>query len=489
MELYELKSYILDSCDFLGIKVKETKPGVYHIKIPEIYRDDFNGLVEIDITFEKNTDPNLTYVTFESFFTQRLAKIVADKNTGTGSGTKILKLDDCIKTIKSKFPACETTIINREIDQTHYLYIWFKTTIRGNMIEEYLKGFKYDMKSEVIDEVTEDINMLLENINEELIDNIDESILDKMIAKLLDVAQQDARNFINKKKMENEELLQKEIQRINEYYDLLESENQLAETSKGGSTRDELELLKKERSSLIDQQIKKFRFNETDATIEPVAILLLRLLVEKATLQITNKFGSVKIELEATKNDKIKCALTKDKDGPFTVTSDHLIVKTEKTFNCVTCGNLYDHSKRNKCKLCNEEICTHCVVISAISNDKICTKHSSVCQICLETVATDELYLCANCNQFYCKKCNPSNICSLCNSLTPVSSITPQLKLIIDLLPADISARKYEYAEIGNRIAVLGKGLLFKNFYLVYDKKEKKIIELQKFNIFGKKKK
>jgi hypothetical protein len=55
-------------------------------------------------------------------------------------------------------------------------------------------------------------------------------------------------------------------------------------------------------------------------------------------------------------------------------------------------------------------------------------------------------------------------------------------------MPNSIKSKKFEYAEKGNRIALLGKGLLFKEFFVIYDKKEDRVVEIQEFGLFNKRK-
>lgn len=487
MELYELKQYILDSCEFLGMEVYETNPGVFDIHIPDKFRDEFNGLNNIQVCFEKTSDHKLTYLTFESFFTQKVAKLVANINAGVGTGSKSLKLIENINYIKSKLPSCNIFITEQSQEVCDYIYIWFKTTVRGNLIEEYLNGFKYNLNEKKVEYIKEDINILLKDVKEEILPGINTDTLDKVLNDLLLVAKSDAEKFIENKKSDTKELLEKEIKRINDYYDMLLSENQLAETSKGNSPKSELELLQIERQGLINQQYKKYEYKTHDAIVEPIAILLLRQFKEIATAQINNDYGKTSMNLRAGDSVNICCSLTNEHDGPFTITSDNLIISVHKVFDCSSCKKHLDTSKENNCKICNLSICNDCKQVSIISKASICQEHTYQCQSCTKTVASDELHLCSNCNQFYCKNCNQSDVCTICNSLEPMIGITPQIKTILNLLPDDFSAKKYEVSEKGNRVAILGKGTLFKSFFIVYDKLNNRLLEKQKYGMFNRK--
>ncbi|TCS75741.1 hypothetical protein EDD64_106119 [Effusibacillus lacus] len=156
--------------------------------------------------------------------------------------------------------------------------------------------------------------------------------------------------------------------------------------------------------------------------------------------------------------------------------------------HCSSCSQLFDYYKKSHCKVCSDSLCTDCRTISSISNVSLCSKHVQQCETCLESAAVDEYHLCTQCNQFCCTRCNPDKICSLCSSLKPVAGITPQINKILSLVGGKVSSKKFEYAEKGNRIALLGKGLMFKDFFVVFDKKEEKIISLQHYGLFNKKK-
>ncbi|GAA0381299.1 hypothetical protein [Bacillus horti] len=488
MELYELKPYIIESCDYLGIDIKEISSDILLIQIPDNLKDELNGINNTKVSFVKTSDPNITYLTFESFFTQKIAQLVADRNTGIGTGTKLLKLDAPTNYIKAQLPSCNIQLLDISQENTDYLFIWFKTTVRGNLVEEYLKGFKYNLKEDKVETYNEDINFLLEDIKDELLLDVNEAHLDTVLREMLSLAKEDAEIFIEKKKIENKEILDKEIKRINDYYDMLYYENQLAESSKGVTPKEELELLQREREGLISQQIHKYEYKSHDTTIEPIAILMLRQTVETATVHAVNNYGQISLHINAENTISLECALTNDTNGPFTITSDDMIVQVDNAFNCSECNRLLDKSKESSCKVCDQKICNDCEEISSLSRASLCHDHTQRCQSCIEVVASDEFHLCVNCNQFYCLKCNESSLCSLCKSLQPIQGVTPQVNQIINLLPNDFSAKKYESSEKGNRVNLLGKGTLFKSFLIVFDKNTNTIIEKQKYGLFNKKK-
>ncbi|MDY7221471.1 hypothetical protein [Halalkalibacterium halodurans] len=491
MELYELKPYILESCHFLGMKVHQMTTSKWKIFFPEKYRDEFNGQEEMVITFEKTNDPHTTYITFESYFTQKIAQLVAEYNSGVSSGTITTTIQTHLDKLKDSFPDCNLQVTSSVFERSDFIMVWFKTTVNLYLTEEYLKGFKYSLKTGTFENVPseEKLNDFLDEIKEEQITDISYDLIDGAIQKLYAIAQEDAQTFITEKLKDHEATLQKEINRINEYYDLLESENELAESSKGLTPEEELALLKKERKNLIDQQIKKSRIQQQEVTIEPVAILLLKENNESAKVTVESSFGTVNIDLISKTESNINCSVTNESIGPFTITSDNLIAKTNRVFKCSNCHKCLGDHKKKTCVVCSSELCDECKEVSAISHSTLCHNHATECQSCLHTISAEELNLCANCNQFYCTDCNPSGKCHICNSFKPVVTITPQLHEILKSLPENMQAKKFDVSERGNRINLLGKGLIFKSFLIVYDKTSHSIIYTDKYNLFGRKSK
>ncbi|WP_062110043.1 hypothetical protein [Bacillus niameyensis] len=489
MHLYELEPYILTSCKFLGLKATKISPSIWNIKIPQKFINEFNGQEEISISFEKNNNPKIMFITFESYFTQKIAELVAEYNSGVSSGIRIHSIQPKLQSLKKSFSDCELNIESSTLDNNYYILIWFKTTVNLNLTEEYLKCFKYNIKTGNLETPPNDdeCKALLFSIKEELIVDLPDDLIDKSLNKLYSIAKEDAEVFVQQKQEENSRALQEEVKRINQYYDLLISENEVAESSKGLSPEEEHEYLKKERESLIEQQIFKYNIRQKEVTIEPVALLLLNDKTESAIVQVSNEYGRTVVDLTAKKTPEVNCSITGTTNGPFTITSDNLIVRTDSVFSCSNCNKSLGTNKMNNCGVCHTDLCPECIKISAISQSTLCKSHYKECQTCLNTVSSEELHLCNNCGQFCCKSCNLTNICELCRSLKPISSVTPQIKQILDLLPSEVKAKKYDSAIKGNRIAILGRGSLFKSFFIVYDQPSQKIITTHKYGLFNKK--
>jgi hypothetical protein len=488
MQLFQLKDYIKESCAFLGIDVVTVSEHLMRITIPQHLKNEFSGVVDYEISLIKTSNPKQTYITFESFFTQKIAELVAEQNHGVGHILLQNPINLIVQEIARKLPNCEIRVEDKEEVKTDKLYVWCKTTVHGQLIEEYLKGFMVDVETCNVTPLVKDLEQIINEGTSIYIDGLSRENIDFALTNVLNEATKDAQCFVEKIKKQTDSQLNKEIERITEYYDTLIADNQAGETSKGNDPKTEMDLLIREREALIHQQELKFSMSESEVKIEPVAILLARNVVEQATLKIHSKDGYIHFNVDGENPINIHCPISDSTEGPFTVTSENILVDEKHTFVCKTCNKLFDTRKLNECMVCTELICLSCMTMSSVSKLPLCNIHIINCNICLGACAESEQHLCTNCNQFYCSNCNPGNLCPLCDSIEPISSITPTVQRILKAMPNSIKSKKFEYAEKGNRIALLGKGLLFKEFFVIYDKKEDRVVEIQEFGLFNKRK-
>lgn len=488
LELYHLKDYIKESCKFLGIEVTPFSEDVLRIGIPNILLDEFAGVREYWISFVRTSDPKQTYITYESFFTQKLAKLVAERNHGVSHIFKRYSITSLINQVNRLFPNCKVEITDKNQSEQDMLYIWCKTTIQSNLIEEYLKGFQFDFKTKTVVPLNEEISQILAGSQEKTIEGIEKEEVEDAVRKIIKESEKDAEQFVRNVTKQTVSQLQKEIQRITEYYDTLISENQLAETSKGKDSKEEIKLITSERESLIYQQKLKYSLTEKDITIEPVSLLFLRSSIENAVVHVYKGKGHYRFTLIGDQTLDLSCAVSGSREGAFTVTVDNLIVNEQNSFNCSSCKQVYDNRISSKCKVCRDSLCPSCKSESVVSKLPLCNSHALTCATCLESCAENEQHLCKHCNQFYCRNCNPGTMCPLCISMAPLNSVTPSVQRILVALSQNFKSKKYDYAEKGNRIALLGKGMLFKEFFLIYDKLTDQIIEMQEYGMFNKKK-
>lgn len=488
MEYFELKDYIKESCKFLGIGYEKISEDLMYVRIPEHLVNEFSGVSEYQISFVKTSHSKQTYITFESFFTQKLAKLVAQHNHGVGHIVKYLQIEPIVNYVTSVFPNCTVTVDNSQLVQADHLYGWCKTTIHGQLIEEYIKGFQVELESGFVTPIAESLEAVLRHASDETIDGLTQENINHALTKALEAANQDAEQFVESIKQQTKEQLQTEINRITSYYETLIQEHQSAETSKGHDPKTERELLVQEREALIQQQKIKFSITESEVVIEPVALLLARNMIEHGSVLVRNDFGQVNFQIQGDKRLEIHCEIDGSRKGPFTITSENAVVTEKHAFLCTSCTKLFDDRKLHSCFVCADSLCPSCITLSSISKLPLCHQHHLQCPTCLKHCAEKEQHLCSNCNQFYCSHCNAGNLCCLCSNLTSIHAVTPIIQRIIMGFPNAIKAKKFDYSEKGNRIALLGKGLMFKEFFVVYDKREERVIEFQKFGLFNKRK-
>lgn len=473
---------------FLGIEVTTISDNLLHIIIPQHLVNEFSGVSEYQISFIKTSNPKQTYITVESFFTQKIAKLVAEKNHGIGHILKQHKIELLVNRISSMFPNCEITLENKQQVKSDILYVWCKTTVHGQLIEEYLKGFQVDIDTNEVIPLQDNLDQILHGTTNAQLEGLSKEKLHQALSIILAEANKDAEHFIDKIAKQAKEQLLIEINRITSYYDSLIADNQIGETSKGNDPKTEIEVLTKEREALINQQQIKFSFSESEVVIEPVALLVARNIIEQGSVRITNNYGHTLLHLIGNKKLDVHCALNGSTEGPFTITSENLLVSEKNTFVCETCNKLFDDRMLNKCNVCKDPICKSCMTISSVSRQPLCNTHQIQCHNCLQTCAENEQHLCTNCNQFYCRNCNPGSMCHLCSSISPMSAITPTIHRILMAMPVPIKSKKFECSEKGNRVGLIGKGIMFKEFFVVYDKKEDRIVEIQQFGLFNKRK-
>lgn len=487
MKIYELEEYVLDACAFLDIEVDKVDSHQYRIQIPDPLILEFHANDEFYLAFEKTSDAKFTYVTTESFFTQTLARIVADTNDGVSSGSRHMGIDKPLTRLHAMFPDAKVNVDERETNTSELLYIWFKASFQGVMLEEYLQGFVLNMSINKVSKVDEDISSLLRDISEELIETWDTERFKQAFEQIEEGAIQDANAFLSKKQHDMNAILDKEIARINEFYDNKEAENQFAETARDLSPEEHIQELRRERDGLIAQQKLKYAVEHADTLLDPVAFLLLRQQVETARVHVNGKYGKSTFDLSGDKPLQIECAVTGNKNGPYVITSDKQIVVRDRAFECSKCGALYIDTQRGECSSCRTALCSSCRNSSAISGKVLCKNHSVICASCQCLISEDEMHLCSNCNQFYCRRCTPDKECRMCSSLKPLGAITPAISTMIADLPDDLLARKYDISESGTRTTLVGKGIIFKEFLAVFDENQRCVF-VQRYGAFNRKK-
>ncbi len=545
MEKKDLKQFVFDCCHFLNIMVMEMEnQQCFTLNIPSELKTEFGHSI-IHIAFHKVKDQDITYLTPESFVLQKMADLVAQRATGVSTGLKTTTLDDTKSYLAAIFSkGCKLSYQQYTPDRNDELLVWYKLMLRGYFIEENLIGFKYSFSKQSIELLPEDAINTFEQITEANISSLPSNDFESAFDKIQNFAEKKAEQFWNNKKDKIDIKLREEVKRINDYYRHLKAQKGTTQAD-----QEELRLLEHERENLIDQLKKKYAVSKEGLFFEPIALLFLRNEIERAWVKVQNKFGSSQFEVLAGVKPKLLCKRTQDKTGPFTVTSDNLIVLQDQTTECNWCGKLRDNERIQSCAACQKDMCLDCVKTSYISGNSICVEHSRECRSCKEIVGIHEvrecggkcnqlfcgqclpdsqecqvchcalcsdcLYLssfseksfcqnhikqcqcclnnvgitefsnCSSCGQTYCKTCIADELCEYCRNLEPLKQLSPLIQKALGL--TELSARNYESYMKGNRLYILGKGRLFKSFLLCFDIQQKQVIVVQKYRLFNRK--
>jgi hypothetical protein len=478
-----LKQFVLSSCDYLGIPV-EINQNVYQLHIPDGLKNVFDSEI-YELSFDKTDNPNQLYVTTESYFIQKLAKIISSRLSGYCSGSIRFPLQRIKDGISPMFPDCEVTVGEKETIFDSVLMIWWKTKVKTFMMEEQTKGLQYHFQSGEVEEVPDHALQLFDHLDTEYPDHLSDEIIEQAYHILIEKAKQASTQFIQKKKLEAQHHLQQEIIRISNYYDLLIQENATAETSKQNQNlSQEREMLRKEKELLIEQQREKYKVDENSIQIEVYLVMLVTKQIEKGTIHIQNHHGHVSIPVMGDEKVKIQCAITQRPHGPFTITSDGRIIAKDQAFVCSHCFQCMDKSKRMSCSICHKNFCKTCGIQSTVSNQWLCAVHAVECPSCLHHAGVDEFRKCLNCNQYYCRSCFNGDRCVLCDQLAPIKEMKKEIEEVISRV--NIKASSYEFSQFGSRMYVLGKSMFRKNYLVIYDCNAQCIIEIIRYNWLGK---
>jgi len=480
-----MKDFVLSCCEHLNIKVDVSNDGIYDLLIPENLTHFFES-DEYQISFEKVENPNVIYVTNESYFLHKLATVISATISGFCSGTIMIPLQRIANELQPLFPTCSIRVECREPYMDSVLMAWWKTTVKSYVVEELTRGLQFHFKSRKVSEVPFEVLSLFEKLQSNYVPGkLTQDNIQNAYQILIEEAKRQSIEFVEMKSHEWEKLLQQETTRIVNYYNTLIEENALAETSKQNmKPQEEIEFLRREMDLLIEQQKVKHQVDYNSLRLEVYLVMLVTKIIERGNLVIENEFGHVMYELDEKQHVTPKCAVTGSTHGPFIVTSDGSVVMTDHAVICNHCNRLRDKRYFYSCSLCQSSICIDCSVLSYSSQRPFCGLHTHECPSCEKIAGADEYKKCPECNQFYCSTCTTGHKCRLCMQLTPISRESPVLQEVLSL--TNLQSMNYEMAAAGQRIYVQGKSMFLKQFLLIFDKNNNTTVEVIRHNWRGK---
>ena len=407
----KLIEYLITACDFLGIKLTKQSESEFHLTIPDELTEHFNNEKEFDITFNKDiADHNRSYITTESFLIQKIAKLTADKGCGVTVGEISTESDVTAEKITEMFCDCKIDKFEVSTIPADFMIVTAKITMRLNKIEEFIHCYKLDIKSGECTEIPVPDAEYITNISTIGMPEYNREKIENLYLVIQPHITDTVETHYNEKQCEYLDLCSKETERINEYYDLLIKEN---ETSSDKDTQESINLLNLERDNLIKEQNKKFSISKSSVSVEPVSVCLIRENGTKASVKLSNKYGSVALSISSLR--EIKSLYGENTVLPLTITSENHICNAQDTFFCTDCGKKHYKGNVQKCTLCNKIVCKECNNTSPVSGVTICREHTHKCTNCGAVVAENEVFICQQCGKEFCYSCNHAQRCHTCN--------------------------------------------------------------------------
>lgn len=287
----ELVQYVTQCCKLLNIKMEESdSKGVKHCRlfVPKDLQRDFNHEEVIEVVFDENDDSDFLYITSESVLVQKLAnQILKLNNLKFSSIKKVYDLKKFEETLLESKKGLEIGKKEMKPIIENDIYVWYKTKIRSNFIEEYIQGFKFNLDTKELRKVKEgELNELMEDSEESTINNFkidDFNVVEKIILKEVE---EGAKEFIAIKEEEFSEKLETEINRIEDYYQIVKKEYEELNTEAAFS---DYEVMINEKENLIKQQKEKYTFKLEDVSIETLFMVMVKKIYERKEYIIGNE--------------------------------------------------------------------------------------------------------------------------------------------------------------------------------------------------------
>ena len=292
-ENQNLKRFLYESCVYLNIAISKTpEDGVFQLYIPEELKEEFPD-EDILISFQKKEDDDIIFINAESYFIKKLARIVRKKSPAIIKAKQVISLSKLQEKLKDK------EIKQMESDIEYHLLSWYKVTIRGYMIHEHIFTYNYNFQNEEIKNLgfkqVSDFLFLTEDNFEYDVEKVDEAVMFMMYEMHPQIVQ-----HVGKMQEKNNVFMDKELERVNHYYQQLEIELENKIYNVDDYDLDDIDSLNIEKENLLEQIHYKYNINLNDVSIEPLIIILVKQEIEKA------EWSNQIINAKYTSLDKIK---------------------------------------------------------------------------------------------------------------------------------------------------------------------------------------
>lgn len=242
-------SFLVESCKKLSIKVKE-KNDVFTLHIPKKLQKMFNE--ESKLVIERKD------IHSQSFIIKKIASLIKEFQV-TGS-IGIRHVEDAEK------------------DNHRYLYAWFKMRIRSFNVNEFIDCVCYDFQTKQISFIPlTTSNTLFEDLKEnDKVQSLSTEEMNTVLQELENCAHEHFHSIIEEEKTKANAFIEKEIARIEEYFEIVKKEHQ---SSYSNTTYEDYGIINKEKDNLIFQQHQKYRIDDENISFSPLSYVFV---IEKA---------------------------------------------------------------------------------------------------------------------------------------------------------------------------------------------------------------
>ncbi|SDI74664.1 hypothetical protein [Natribacillus halophilus] len=273
----ELQKYVTEVIETLGGVVIPEEYALCQVLIPEEYKDYFQGQTEVELAFDfevAEENPGAEFVTFGSYLLDQLLALADEKAQSTVRFVEIqrLELANPLKKIQAFMPEepGKISILNERNVMGAWAAYQFNITFISDTKEESTREIWVDLLTNRVDPVIQE--------QQNRIVHQRDPLYTLPFAKAFDIQQGFESAFNDaiqkgedeKKQRLQDETLQQDIDRIQEYYTELMEENEQRANRKGLTEEKKEDIHAKTKAIEIerDKQLQEIR-NKYDVQIEP----------------------------------------------------------------------------------------------------------------------------------------------------------------------------------------------------------------------------
>lgn len=243
--MIDIKTFFFDVLDTLKFHY-HTENDYYVIDIPDKFKNYFNNEDKISFSFTNSEDQTIPLITEKSFL--------------------FLKFLELIKFTEPSY----TTLLSVQENRST-LYFVFKVKLNGIFIDEEMFIYRYEILNDKI------LNINLDTFLSEIKSHkpVKEKTptfnnIDAYKTNVLKIFKEDKDFFIENKKKRMKQMLDIELNRINNYYELAKNEHH---NSWSNATYEDFGIIEERKEHLVRQQIEKHTITDDDINASLLAVV------------------------------------------------------------------------------------------------------------------------------------------------------------------------------------------------------------------------